>query len=147
MESSNAIARHIEQVASDPQAAQINLMRHQHTDLPVSKHKKKRSFVKPRLPSHKNDASALMHRVCTRTKRDAKCVEIQQTLKVTSVQQRNFDACVVISMETSQAYVIKRNKLHSRQENQRPICCKSICGHSEDCSSSNESFCLEVKIQ
>ena len=26
-------------------------------------------------------------------------------------------------------------------------CDKSICGHSEDCSSSNESFCLQVKIQ
>ena len=24
---------------------------------------------------------------------------------------------------------------------------KSICSHSEDCSSSNESFCLQVKIQ
>ena len=26
-------------------------------------------------------------------------------------------------------------------------CDKSICGHSKDCSSSNESFCLQVKIQ
>ena len=26
-------------------------------------------------------------------------------------------------------------------------CDKSICSHSEDCSSSEESFCLQVKIQ
>ena len=26
-------------------------------------------------------------------------------------------------------------------------CDKSICGHSEDCSSSHESFCLQVEIQ
>ena len=44
MESSNVIGRHIKQVASDPQAAQINLMWHQHTDLPASKHKKRKSF-------------------------------------------------------------------------------------------------------
>ena len=43
MESSKATARHIKQVASDPQGPQINLMRHQCTDLPASKHKKKKS--------------------------------------------------------------------------------------------------------
>ena len=31
LESSKATARHIRQVAGDPQAAQINLMHHQHT--------------------------------------------------------------------------------------------------------------------
>ena len=44
LEASKATAGHIKQVASDPQVAQINLMRHQHTDLPPSKHKKKQSF-------------------------------------------------------------------------------------------------------
>ena len=56
IESSKVTARHIKQVASDPQAAQINLMQYQCTNLPASKHKKK-SFVKPRPPSHKNNAS------------------------------------------------------------------------------------------
>ena len=50
-------ARHIKQVASDPQAAQINLMRHQCTDFPASKHRKRKPFVKPRPPSHNNDRS------------------------------------------------------------------------------------------
>ena len=57
MESSKATARHIKQVASDPKAAQINLMRHQCTDLTASKNRKRKPFVKPRPPSHKNDTS------------------------------------------------------------------------------------------
>ena len=37
MESSQATAKHIKQVASDPQASQIHLMQHQCTELPPSK--------------------------------------------------------------------------------------------------------------
>ena len=40
MESSKLTARHIKQVVSDPHVVQSNLMRHQHTVLPASKHKK-----------------------------------------------------------------------------------------------------------
>ena len=54
MESSKATACHIKQVASDSQAAQINLMRHQNTDISSGKHKKRKSFVKPKQPSQKN---------------------------------------------------------------------------------------------
>ena len=61
MESSKVTARHIRQVASDPQEAQINLMRHHCTDTPASKHKKRKSFVKPRPPCHKNDTSDRQH--------------------------------------------------------------------------------------
>ena len=41
-ESSKATAHHIKQVAGDPQATQINLIRHQPTELPTNKHNKKR---------------------------------------------------------------------------------------------------------
>ena len=41
MESSKSTVRHIKQVASDPQAAQVNLMRHQRTDLQLSKSRQK----------------------------------------------------------------------------------------------------------
>ena len=40
MESSKSAARHIKQVASDPKAAQVNLIRHQITELPPSKSKR-----------------------------------------------------------------------------------------------------------
>ena len=54
MESSKATAKHINQVAGDPQAVQNNLMGYQHTELSSGKHKKKKQFVKSRQPSHKN---------------------------------------------------------------------------------------------
>ena len=54
MERSEATTCHIKQVAGDPQAGQINLMRHQHTEISSGKHKKRKSFVKPKQPSHKN---------------------------------------------------------------------------------------------
>ena len=54
MESSKATTKHIKQVAGDPQAARINLMRHQCTELSSGKHKKKKTFVKSRQSSHKN---------------------------------------------------------------------------------------------
>ena len=41
MEASKATVHHIKQAESDLQVAQINLMRHQQTDLPPSKHKRK----------------------------------------------------------------------------------------------------------
>ena len=44
MDSSKATARDIKQVASDPQASQINLMKHQCTDLPAGMHKKMNAF-------------------------------------------------------------------------------------------------------
>ena len=43
MESSKATARHIKQVAGDPQAAQINLMHHQHTELPNGEYIKEKT--------------------------------------------------------------------------------------------------------
>ena len=57
MESSKPTAHHNKQVAGDPQTAQINLMRHQHTEISSGKHKKRKSFVKPKQPSHKNVVS------------------------------------------------------------------------------------------
>ena len=56
LESSKATAHHIKQVAGDPQAAQINLLRHQRTELPAGKYKKKRSSMKPRQSNNKNQA-------------------------------------------------------------------------------------------
>ena len=122
--------RHIMQMASEPQETQIILMRHQCTDLPTNTQKK--TFMKHRPSSHKNEASdrqnnynkSLMPRICTRTRSNARSVEIQFILKVSSVQQRNFNASLVTGMDTLHTYVIKINKFHSRQGNQRPIYCK-----------------------
>ena len=52
MESSKATACHIKQVTGYPPAEQINLLRHQHTELPAGKYKKKKSSVKPKQSNH-----------------------------------------------------------------------------------------------
>ena len=57
MESSKATALYIKKVAGDPQAAQINLLRHQCTELPAGKYKKKRSSVKSKQSHHKQHGS------------------------------------------------------------------------------------------
>ena len=62
LESSKVTAHHIKQVAGDLQAAQINLLRHQRTELPPDTRqqsfqlgsKKKRSNMKPRQSNSKN---------------------------------------------------------------------------------------------
>ena len=53
MEASKATAHHMKHIANEPQVAQINLMRHQCTDLPQSKSKKKQQSFKSGPPSHK----------------------------------------------------------------------------------------------
>ena len=57
LESSKATAHHIKQVAGDPQATQINLFRHQCTELPAHKYKKKRPLWKPKQSNCKNQGS------------------------------------------------------------------------------------------
>ena len=58
MESSKATACHIKQVAGDPEATQINLLRHQCTELPAGKYNnKKKSSVKSKQSNHKQHGS------------------------------------------------------------------------------------------
>ena len=61
VDSSKATAHHIKWVAGDPQAAQINLLTHQHTELPAGKYKKKRPPVKPKQSNHKQQSSESYH--------------------------------------------------------------------------------------
>ena len=61
VESSKATAHHIKQVVGDPQAVQINLLRHQHTELPAGKYKKKRPPVKSKQAHHKPQSSESYH--------------------------------------------------------------------------------------
>ena len=164
MESSKVTARHIKQVASDPQVAQINHMRHQHTDLPASKHKKKKSFVKPRPSSHKNDASDWENNYKKNFeaknvyKNKERCQKYGDSIHIESFQcpAKKFQckSCYNYGHFTSLCYQKKqasckprKPKAHMLQVRAVYACDKTICGHSEDCSSSNESFCLQVKIQ
>ena len=61
-ESSKATAYHIKQVAGDPHDTQINLMRHQQTELPTNRHNKKRRPT-GRLKLHKAPKSSASNQV------------------------------------------------------------------------------------
>ena len=54
LESSKSTAKHIKQVSHEPQAAQVNLMRHQCTELPHSKFQRKQRKFKPRPANFRN---------------------------------------------------------------------------------------------
>ena len=56
MESSKANRRHIRQVAGDPQVVQINLLRHQYTELPPGNCKKRKPAVKKQRQPHPKNA-------------------------------------------------------------------------------------------
>ena len=57
MESSKSTAKHIKAVASDTQATQLNLMRHQRTNFPPSKANWKQHSHKSSSKSHKRYSS------------------------------------------------------------------------------------------
>ena len=59
MESSKVTARHIKQVAGGAQVAQINLMHHQHTELPNCKYKKRKPQVKQKQANWENGEQRL----------------------------------------------------------------------------------------
>ena len=53
MESFQATAKHMNKVARDPQAVQVNLLRHQYTEIPPSKSKKKNKSSKFRQEANR----------------------------------------------------------------------------------------------
>ena len=139
-------------------------MRHQWTDLLASKHKKRKSFVKPRPSSHKNDTSDrqshYMKSFDTKNvyKNKERCQECGDSNHVEGFQcpAKKFQckSCDKYGHFTSLCYQKKqasfrprKPKAHMLQVGTVYACGKSICGHSENCSSNNESFCLQVKIQ
>ena len=122
MEASKATADHIKQVASDPQLAKINLMRHQWTDLPPSKNKEKlssqdhpvTSIILVNIKCHHIEESLILNKLI-QVKKSVQNVVIPDMLKVPSVQQRNTSVSLVISMDIFAASV-SRYKYFSSQE-------------------------------
>ena len=154
----------------DPQVAQINPVWHQYTNLPASKHKKK-SFVKPRPPNHKNDKSDRQQvpsyhnnnykksfddkNVYKNKERCQMCgdsIHIEgfqcPTKKYQCKSCHKYGQFTCLCYKKKQAsFKPRKPKAHMLQAGAVYSCDKSICSHSEDCSSSHESFCLQVKIQ
>ena len=143
---------------------QINLISHQCIDLPANKNKKRKPFVKPRPPSQKNDTSDRQRHykkssdaknVYKNKERCQKCGDSNNTDGF-QCPAKTFQckSCHKYRHFTSLCYQKKqaspksrKPKAHMLQVGAVCACDKSICSHSEGCSSSDESFCLQVKIQ
>ena len=100
--------------------------------------------------------NGLISRMPTRTKRDVQTVEIQSLRKAFSTMQRSSNVKFVTSLDTLPAFVIRRSKLYSSQEKPKAHQLQvgavytiegTICSQSEDYSSSNDSFCFQIKVQ
>ena len=122
LESSKATAHHIKQVAGDPQAAQINLLRHQCTELPAGKYKKKRAPMKPKQSNHKHQGNEGYHSQAQPKKRfDTKGVHNDKSryskcgdsvhIEGSSVQPRSTSVKLATSLVTSPVCVTRRSKL------------------------------------
>ena len=113
--SSKATVHHIKQVAGDLQATQINLLRHQQTELPTNRHNKKRRPTN-RLKLHKALESSASnqikksyenrkpHRVLTAVIN----VVTPYMHKDSNALQRSTNAKFATSMVTFPVYVTKR---------------------------------------
>ena len=122
--------------------------------------------MKPRPTSHKNDTSdrqshykksfdaknVYKNKVRCQKCGDSNCIEGFQC----PAKKFQCKSCHKYGHFTSLCYQKKQaNRLHSSQKPKAHMlqvgavyaCHKSVCNHSEDCSSSDESFCLQVKIQ
>ena len=165
MESLTTTARHIKAVASDPQVAQINLMRHQRIDLPPSKSKRKQHSHKQISKSqkrycneHKNERPPFKKfdpsQAHKRRDRCSKCGD-PRYVEGFKCPARKFQckSCNKYGHLTSLCYK-KKVSLKSRnpkadqlQAGSVYMQADSMCGQSSDLISSDESFCLQVKIQ
>ena len=167
LESSKATVYHIKQVAGDPQAVQINLMGHQHTELPSSKYKKKRTLWKPKQTNYKHQGSdSHKPQVQQKKKFDTKgahndrnrCSKCGDTVHLEGFQcpakKYQCKACHKFGHFTSMCYQKKhtyskprRPKVHQLQVGTVYACNSASYDHSDDNSAANDSFCLQVKIK
>ena len=166
MESSKATACHIKQVAGDPQAVQINFMRHKHTDISSGKHKKENLLSKQNNQVTRNctgESQASSYNKKSTDPRNAhknkdRCPKCGDSTYVEGFQSpaKKFQckACHKFGHFTSLCYQkrqapfkSRRPKAHQLQAGTVYVQERAICSHSEDYSSSDDSFCLQIKVQ
>ena len=166
MESSKATVCHIKQVTSDPQAVQINFMRYQYTEIPPGKHKKKKSFVKPKQSSHNHAVHENLQTSCYNKKsfnprnvhkNKDRCSKCGESTHVEGFQcpMKKFQckACHRCGHLTSLCYQKKQApfksrspKAHQFQPGTLYVQENAISGHSENYSPCDDSFCLQIQL-
>ena len=165
MESSKATTRHIRQVAGDPQAAQINIMHHQCTELQSGKNKKRKQGIKQRQSHYKNaehPASGqskrnsdpkFVHKYkdrCPKCGDSAHLEGFQCPAKFQCKACHKFghltSLCYQKNQQKQAPYKSRKLKVHQLKVGALYVQDQSISGQSEDYSS-DDSFCLHLKIQ
>ena len=163
---SKSTACHIKQVASDPHVAQVNLVRHQRTDLPPSKTKQKQQSFKSKSNSHKRYSGEHNHQVPPYKKRfdpnqahqrKDRCSKCGDSKHVEGfkcpARKSQCKTCNKYGYFTSLCYKKKVSfmsrtpKAHQSQTGVVYMQEDSIYSQSGDLTSSDESLCLQVRIQ
>ena len=171
-ESSKATVRHIKQVFGEPQATQINLLCHQRTELPQHRYKKKRFHAKPRpgnskpaandqyhgQPHYKNKGDhklPISNRMLpsNNSNRCSKCGDTAHHDCFTCPAKKyQCKACHKFGHFTSQCFQRRQHSQHKvRQPKAHQIHIDNPYydpdSYPSDISSSEDSFCLQVRIR
>ena len=167
MESPKTTAKHIKQVASDPQVVQVNLLQHHHTEiLPSQSNKKTRTFKFRQEANMFNEYKPRMlqankrrfHSECTRPERHPKCGDSQHREGFRCpASKHQCKICHKFGHFSSLCYK-KRDGLHNPKRSLGSprahqlkigfICTQdSLSGESDGYSSEEDSFCLQLQVQ
>ena len=166
LESSKATARHIKQVSGEPQATLINLLRHQRTEIPPNHNKKKRSQTKPRPNNNRpHRQEHYQNQVSLKKKGDQRPVPSSNPNRCSNcgdtahhkgftcpTKKYQCKACHKFGHFTSQCsqrkqqshYKHRQPKAHQIQADEMY---DNVHTHASEDSSSNNSFCLQVKMK
>ena len=112
-------------------------MKHQCTEISSGKHKKRKSFLKPKQPSHKNVVNE-NHQVSSYNK---KSFDPKNVHKNKDRCSKCGDSTHVGHLDISPLFVIKRGKHHSSLEDQR-----LINYEQEQCMCKREPYAATLKI-
>ena len=162
MESFKATARHIKQVAGYPQVAKINLMCDQYTELSNGKYKKKRTSAKQKQVHHKNvgqrppdqNKKSFDPRFANINK--DRCSECGDSAHLEGFQcpAKTFQckACHKFGHYTSLCFQ-KTQQKQANHKHRKPtvhqlkVGAIHVCDSTEEVDYSDDSFCLQLKIQ
>ena len=169
LETSKATVRHIKQVSGELQAAQINLLYHQRTELPPHRYKKKKSHAKPRQGNiklscrndpHQGQKMKGNHFLATSNRlppsnnhnRHSKCGDTThwEGFKCPA-KKYQCKVCHKFGHFTSQCFQknqYTQQKFRQPKAHQIQVDKSYHYSHdySSDVSSSEDSFCLQVKV-
>ena len=168
LESSQATAKHMRQVTKDPQATQVNLLRHQRTELPPSKFQRKQRYrsrqatnkhyqddkYKERMPQAKERFHKNTHEHTSPEDRCSKCGDAPHIEGFRCPASRfQCKHCHKFGHFSKLCY--KRKESEYKKNTRKPRAhqlmvgrASAVCGQSDASHScSKDSFCLQMQVK